>query len=206
MSWPIFLMRSTPSRAKGTRSRSSARAHAAHVRTGDLIEVHSASARDTDRLGRVIGRALLGGETLALSGPLGSGKTALVRGVAVGLGAVASTVSSPTFVLIHEYQGRLPLAHVDLYRLNSGSELQSTGMSDYLSGQTVAAIEWADKALLSLPQDRVDILLEHLSTESRSITLRAAGPTSTALLNQIERELRRSGLSCRRLRVNPKKA
>src|SRR5262245_9267813 len=74
------------------------------------------SLRDTDRLGRAIGSVLEGGESLALSGTLGAGKTALVRGIATGLGAPAEAVSSPTFVLLHEYHGRLPLAHIDLYR------------------------------------------------------------------------------------------
>src|SRR5262245_38662263 len=74
------------------------------------------SPLDTERLGRALGSALQGGETLALYGPLGAGKTALVRGVAAGLGASREAVSSPTFVLVHEYRGRLPLAHIDLYR------------------------------------------------------------------------------------------
>ena len=74
------------------------------------------------------------------------GKTALVRGMAQGLGAASASVSSPTFVLIHEYYGRLPLTHVDLYRIRSVVELESTGLADYLSGRNVTVIEWADNA------------------------------------------------------------
>ncbi len=140
------------------------------------------SPQETDRLGQVIGRALVGGETLALIGQLGAGKTALVRGIVQGLGAASSGVSSPTFVLIHEYQGRLRLAHVDLYRLNSIRELESTGLADYLTGGTVAAIEWADRALHWLPPDRLEIELRHRTVESRTITLRATGPESVRLL------------------------
>lgn len=140
------------------------------------------SPRHTDRLGRAIGSALQGGESLALYGPLGSGKTALVRGIAAGLGAAPSTVTSPTFVLLHEYRGRLPLAHVDLYRLSSRKEVESIGLDDYLSGSTVVVIEWADKAPGILPPDRLELQLRHRTVQSRSIKLMATGPLSTALL------------------------
>lgn len=79
----------------------------------------SSSSQQTDRLGQALGRTLRGGETIALYGPLGAGKTALVRGIAQGLGAAPEAVTSPTFVVIHEYQGRLPLAHMDWYRITS---------------------------------------------------------------------------------------
>jgi tRNA threonylcarbamoyladenosine biosynthesis protein TsaE len=140
------------------------------------------SPRHTDRLGRAIGSALQGGESLALYGPLGSGKTALVRGIAAGLGASPNAVSSPTFVLLHEYRGRLPLAHVDLYRLRSRREVESIGLDDYLSGSTVVIIEWADKAPEILPPDRLEIQLRHRTVQSRSIKLMATGPLSAALL------------------------
>lgn len=123
-----------------------------------------------------------GGETIALYGPLGAGKTALVRGIAEGLGAPATAVSSPTFVLIHEYRGRLPLAHVDLYRIDTNRALDSTGLVEYFSGQTVAAIEWADKGRSLLPEDRLEIALNHLSAQSRSIRMQATGPQSSGLL------------------------
>ena len=136
----------------------------------------STSHQHTDRLGQAIGRVLRGGETIALYGPLGAGKTALVRGIAQGLGASPTAVSSPTFVVIHEYdQGRLPLAHVDLYRIRSPRELESTGLIEYFSGQTVTAIEWADKGLAALPQDRIEIALNHRAARSRTIQLSATG-------------------------------
>ena len=103
------------------------------------------SSTDTEQLGRFIGQSLRGGEVLALYGELGTGKTTLVRGIAAGLEVPSHLVNSPTFVLIHEYQGRVPLAHVDLYRIEAQPELQHIGLSDYLDGQTVVAIEWADK-------------------------------------------------------------
>ena len=140
----------------------------------------------TDKLGRIIGSVLKGGEFLALSGALGAGKTALVRGIATGLGASPQAVSSPTFVLLHEYRGRLPLAHIDLYRLHSLQEMESIGLEDYLSGPTVVAVEWADKALGILPDDRLEMQLRHRTVQSRNITFRATGPVSAALLARIK--------------------
>lgn len=144
------------------------------------------SPQHTDRLGRAIGSALQGGESLALSGALGAGKTALVRGIATGLGASAAAVSSPTFVFLHEYRGRLPLAHIDLYRLRSVREVESIGLGDYLTGQTVVAVEWSDKAPGILPDDRLEMELRHHTVQSRNIQFRATGPLSTALLARIK--------------------
>ena len=156
-----------------------ARRSAASSRPWKLVSI---SHRHTDRLGQVIGRALRGGETIALYGPLGAGKTALVRGIAQGLGASPTAVTSPTFVVIHEYQGRLPFAHVDLYRIRSPRELESTGLIEYFSGRTVTAIEWADKGLAALPQDRIEITLNHRAARSRTIQLSATGPMSDEVL------------------------
>lgn len=145
-------------------------------------QIVSSSQRHTDRLGQAIGQTLRGGETIALYGPLGAGKTALVRGIAQGLGAESTAVTSPTFVLIHEYQGRLPLAHVDLYRVRSARDLDSTGLLDYFCGPTVTAVEWADKGAQVLPSDRLEIVLSHQAARSRVIRLQATGPRSAGLL------------------------
>jgi tRNA threonylcarbamoyladenosine biosynthesis protein TsaE len=163
------------------------------------------SLGETDRLGRTIGSVLEGGESLALSGALGAGKTALVRGIATGLGAPTEAVSSPTFVLLHEYRGRLPLAHIDLYRLKSVKEAESIGLGDYLSGPTVVAVEWADKAPGILPEDRLEMVLRHRTVQSRSIQFRATGPLSAALLARIRHyaTLPKRRLRTRRPRRNP---
>ena len=142
----------------------------------------SASSQQTERVGHALGRTLRGGETIALYGPLGAGKTALVRGLAHGLGAAPGAVTSPTFVVIHEYHGRLPLAHMDWYRITSLRELESTGVIEYFSGQTVTAIEWADKGLALLPPDRIDITLSHRGKQSRTIHVHATGPLSKSVL------------------------
>ena len=153
-------------------------------------ELVSTSQQHTTRLGQVIGRVLRGGETIALYGPLGAGKTAFVRGIAQGLGASPTAVTSPTFVVIHEYQGRLPLAHVDLYRIGSPRELESTGLTEYFSGQTITAIEWADKGLASLPQDRIEIVLNHRTARTRTIQLSVTGPKSHEVFALAHRQYR----------------
>ena len=163
----------------------------------------SSSHQQTDRLGQVLGRTLRGGETIALYGPIGAGKTALVRGIAQGLGASPAAVTSPTFVVIHEYQGRLPLAHVDLYRIRSPHELESTGLIEYFSGQTVTAIEWADKGLTALPQDRIEITLNHRATRGRTIQLSAMGPKSDEVLALARRQYSKTS---RVHRVPPRQA
>jgi tRNA threonylcarbamoyladenosine biosynthesis protein TsaE len=158
-----------------------ARRHATSSLPWTLV---STSHQHTDRLGQAIGRVLRGGETIALYGPLGAGKTALVRGIAQGLGASPMAVTSPTFVVIHEYdQGRLPLVHVDLYRIRTPCELESTGLIEHFSGRTVTVIEWADKGLAALPQDRIEVTLSHRAARSRTIQLRATGLKSDEVIS-----------------------
>ena len=124
---------------------------------------------------------------MALYGELGSGKTALVRGMAAGAGASPRSVSSPTFVLIHEYHGRVRLAHADLYRLESSAELPHIGLSDYDDGRTVTAIEWADKAGGELPADRLEIHLRHRSPDVREIDFVPRGARARRLLARLRR-------------------
>ncbi len=151
----------------------------------DIWQTVTRSAAETERLGRATGHALQGGETLALYGELGSGKTVFVRGLAVGLGAPSRAVSSPTFVLLHEYPGRLRLVHADFYRIEQESDLRHLGLPDYQDGSTVLAIEWAEKAGAELPQDRLEIRLDHMTATSRSIVMQATGPSARACLTRI---------------------
>ncbi len=153
----------------------------------DSSDVVLSSRSETESLGEAIGRAAKGGEVLALIGELGAGKTALVKGVAAGLGAPRTSVSSPTFVLVHEYQGRLPLIHIDLYRLRNSAEAEGIGLQDYFSGHPVVAVEWADRFPALLPQDRLEIRLTHRSPVTRTARLRAQGPLSLRLLSAIKR-------------------
>lgn len=119
---------------------------------------------------------------LALDGELGSGKTTLLRGVAAGLGVQPEAVSSPTFVLVHEYRGRQRLAHADLYRLTGSAGCEDLGLADYFDGRSVVAIEWAAHAKEDLPADRLDIRLSHVAPMERDIVMRPTGSRSRATL------------------------
>jgi tRNA threonylcarbamoyladenosine biosynthesis protein TsaE len=144
------------------------------------------SPSDTEALGQAIGKAVVGGEVLALIGDLGAGKTAFVRGIAVGLDAPLDCVSSPTFVLIHEYRGRLPLIHVDLYRLCTESEAGNIGLEDYFTDRSVGAIEWADRFPRLLPPDRLEVRLMHKDPNTRTASATAHGPHSLTLLRKVQ--------------------
>ena len=125
---------------------------------------------------------------LALFGELGTGKTVLVRGIAAGLEAPPCSVSSPTFVLVHEYRGKFPLIHADLYRLESPGELDQLGLSDYVDGRHVLAVEWAEKAGSDLPDDRLEVHLGHQSNTVRTITMKATGTVSRSLLARVRKQ------------------
>ena len=110
------------------------------------------TAEETRAVGRALAVGLTGGGILSLEGPLGAGKTTFVQGLADGLGCALDAVSSPTFTLVHEYEGgRLPLFHLDLYRLDSAEELAALGFDDLVGAPNVVAIEWGDKFPEALP-------------------------------------------------------
>jgi len=138
------------------------------------LQITSNSPGETIELGRRIGRALKGGEIIALYGPLGSGKTHLVKGIAAGAGAGEhDRVNSPTFVIVNEYPGNLHIYHVDAYRLGSVAELELLGFDEYCHAGSVVVIEWADRiepALASL--DFIAVTLEHTGPEKRLIHLK----------------------------------
>ena len=105
----------------------------------------SHSAEETLRIGAELGERLQPGDALLLTGDLGAGKTTLTQGIALGLG-VAERPRSPTFVMATEYHGRLPLYHLDLYRVDELAELGDLGLDEYLNGDGVTVVEWADRA------------------------------------------------------------
>ena len=149
-----------------------------------LAAWETSSAEETHAIGKLLGESCAGGETIALIGPLGAGKTCLVRGLAVGLGAPAEAVTSPTFVLIHEYAGRAPLYHVDLYRLDERDAVNGLGLEEYLESPGVTVIEWAEKAPAVLPPDHLWIVLEHLGGDRRRVALHPRGERSRKLVAQ----------------------
>ncbi|MGH7254794.1 MAG: tRNA (adenosine(37)-N6)-threonylcarbamoyltransferase complex ATPase subunit type 1 TsaE [Nitrospirales bacterium] len=164
----------------------------------------SRSAGETERLGQALGLTARAGDVLALYGDLGTGKTVLVRGLATGLGIPPGEVSSPTFVLVHEYRGRLPLAHADLYRIETFGDLPHLGLSEYLDGKHVVVVEWAERAGLELPADRVEAHLTHRGNQTREIRLTATGPRARRWLEGVaHRVIEAPGRTGQRRRSRP---
>ncbi len=134
------------------------------------------SPSETAAVGEALGRLLRGGEVLALVGDLGAGKTCFVQGLASGLEIPEEAyVRSPTFSLIEQYEGRLPVYHLDLYRLSDVDELESIGWRDCLDGESVVAVEWADRLEGYLPVDYLAIRLVSKSPEEREIQIAVYG-------------------------------
>jgi tRNA threonylcarbamoyladenosine biosynthesis protein TsaE len=117
---------------------------------------------------RELGATLSAGDVVLLFGDLGAGKTAFVRGLAAGMGVASGDVSSPTFTIVQEYRGgRVPLVHVDLYRLNDAPEIDDLGL-DEIAENAVLAIEWAEK-LPQSPEGAIDVHIDHLNGDRRAI-------------------------------------
>jgi tRNA threonylcarbamoyladenosine biosynthesis protein TsaE len=130
----------------------------------------------THTLGRKLGMLLLPGSVVALVGPLGAGKTHLVRAIAEGLDiADGRLVTSPTFVLIQEYPGRLPIYHFDAYRLAGAEPFADLGVAEYLEGEGVCLIEWADRVEACLPEEYLRITLRISGETAREAVLEARG-------------------------------
>ena len=125
-----------------------------------MVEVFSCSPDETELFGGKLGAVLKGGEVVAYFGGLGMGKTRFTAGLAKGMG-ISQDVSSPTFSLVHEYRGGIPLYHFDMYRINTYDDLCSTGFFDYLDWGGVLAVEWSENIENALPEDkliRIEIL------------------------------------------------
>jgi tRNA threonylcarbamoyladenosine biosynthesis protein TsaE len=136
----------------------------------------SNSPERTIEIGRKIGEKLNGGEVICLIGPLGSGKTLLVKGISAGVDAKNSRqVNSPTFVIVNEYFGRLDIYHIDAYRLEKSSDFEMLGFDDFLHPGAVVVIEWADKVREALKNiNCIEIEMAHLGENERSISIKNA--------------------------------
>jgi len=131
--------------------------------------IRSTSAEQTQAAGARLAERLGPGDVVALTGDLGAGKTCFTQGLARGLG-VTGRVVSPTFVLVNEYRGRVPVHHVDAYRTESLTELLDLGLEELFAGDGVTIVEWADKLLPLLPADAVHVHIDGVGDEPRTIT------------------------------------
>ena len=152
----------------------------------DALTLDLPDLEATTRFGRRLGTLLFPGAVIGLIGPLGAGKTHLVRAVAEGLGIADSrAVSSPTFVLIQEYAARLPIYHFDAYRLRSEAEFFELGVQEYFEGEGVCLVEWADKVGLQLPRERMSITLMVTGETKRQATVSASGERYKPVVREI---------------------
>ena len=149
------------------------------------FEFEAHSERDTDALGARLADAAESSLVVGLIGPLGAGKTRLVRATATALGADPSSVNSPTFVLIQEYFGRLPVYHFDTYRLRDERAFAELGAEEYFSGDGVCFVEWADRVASELPHDVLSIEVTVLAPTARRFRITASGPVSQRVLSRL---------------------
>lgn len=137
-----------------------------------LRETHDSSGPEqTAAVARRLARRLSRGSVVALIGPLGAGKTVFVKGLAQGLGLTGEDPVSPTFTLINEYEGSVPLYHVDLYRLEDPAEVDELGLQEYFDGPGVTAVEWAERAAHLLPEGTYTVNFERRAGAGRRLTI-----------------------------------
>lgn len=146
----------------------------------------SRNTRETLQLGERLGRLLQPGDFVALVGDLGSGKTHFVQGIALGMGVPSDIcVSSPSYTLLNEYAGRVPLYHFDLYRLHGDADILDLGFEEYFYGRGACVVEWADRLSSELPEEHLMITFINDGETLRSITFHPAGPRYRALLREL---------------------
>ena len=151
----------------------------------NCLELTSHSPEQTQQLGVSIGKVAQLGDIFLLVGNLGVGKTCLTQGIAWGLGIKEYAVS-PSFVLVRELYGRLPLYHIDLYRLDHIEEIEDLGLDEYLYGNGVCVVEWAEKGLAVLPAEHLMIEISYLSDTERSFRFKLSGQRYREVINQLK--------------------
>lgn len=148
------------------------------------LSLTASDAAATRAVGERLGAAAAAGDVIALSGPLGAGKTELARGVARGLD-VGGPVSSPTFILVAEHEGRLPFFHVDGYRLAGPEDAFAAGLLDERRAEGVTVVEWAERLEIALPAGRLEIRIDGSGDDPRTLFLRATDARHGRLLEEL---------------------
>ena len=154
-----------------------------------MFSIITKNPEATKQVGKNLGQNLFAGSIVALTGELGSGKTTLVQGIGEGL-RIKSLIKSPSFVIINEYDGPLPLYHFDLYRLNNAEEILSLGYEEYLyEKRGVVVIEWAEKIKDFLPKEYLEINLKIVNLSKRKISGQAHGASYKEVLKKYQRTI-----------------
>lgn len=150
------------------------------------LEIISNSTEQTRKLGMKLGKLMAPGDIILLVGKLGAGKTCLTQGIARGMG-IKEYTTSPTFVLVREYPGKLPLYHIDLYRLDRIEEVAQLGLDDYIYGKGVCVVEWAEKGLSVLPDEHLLIEIQTVSSTKRKLSFVPLGKRYMEMLSKLKR-------------------
>ncbi|MCK9444133.1 MAG: tRNA (adenosine(37)-N6)-threonylcarbamoyltransferase complex ATPase subunit type 1 TsaE [Tissierellaceae bacterium] len=149
------------------------------------MEIRLESLEDTERFGVKLGQVLKSGDVVCLNGELGAGKTTLTKSIGIGLG-VNDYITSPTFTLINEYSGRLPVYHFDVYRLENVEDLYDLGFDEYFYGKGVSIVEWAEKIEGLLPEHRLVLDIEKGNDiDKRVIKIKAYGNRYIEMLKEL---------------------
>lgn len=152
----------------------------------------SSGLRQTMNLGRRLAKLVQGGEIIGLVGELGAGKTSFVRGFAEGIGVGKNAwVRSPTFTLINEYEGRLPVYHIDLYRVGKQADLDTLNLREYLYGDGVSLIEWFELMPAAEVDEFLEIRIAHGGGNKREVTLSARGERYERLVEQLKQRVKK---------------
>jgi tRNA threonylcarbamoyladenosine biosynthesis protein TsaE len=158
------------------------------------LEIISKSPDETLLLGRILGELLSEGSFVALIGGLGAGKTLLTKGIAQGLGVADDReVTSPSFVLVNEYRGRVPVYHVDLYRLENPAEVEGIGWDEFTSGPGVTLVEWADRAERHLPEERMEVHLQWAGEKNRKLLFCGKGRIGKQVVESLRKRWMKEG-------------
>ena len=149
-----------------------------------MLKIKTNNAKETQQLGRLIGESLVGGEIIAMTGDLGAGKTTMTKSIAKGLN-IDEHITSPTFTIVNEYDGRLKLFHFDVYRIGDIEEMYDIGYEEYFYSGGVCIIEWANLIEEILPEDTINIEISTLDENKREFTITGKGDK----FNHIVKEL-----------------
>lgn len=154
-----------------------------------MLKVISKSAEQTTRLGKSLGRLLKQGDIICLTGDLGAGKTAFTKGIGEGL-EILKLITSPTYTIINEYNGRIPLYHFDVYRLEGVEEMYELGYEEYFFGDGAVVVEWADIVKDIIPNERLWItMLRGKQEDTRDIIIEATGERYKTIVKELEQHV-----------------